>query len=283
MTELREIQPINLQGLDIDAPLAGEPICERVDPRTLFVDPAYQRDIGERGLRQIRQIVEAFDWRKFKPPICAYAEHDGNTVLKVIDGQHTAIAAVSHPKIGMIPVMIIEAADTSDQAAAFVGQNTSRLGMTPLQLYRAALVAKDEDAQTVAQVCDRAGIVILDNPPSRGVFRECETVAINSIRRLVDKRGAMRARMVLDILGKALLAPVKDTHIQAVDLLMHDPDYRDQYEPDDLTKEIVTSGRAAEHEAKLFAVSHKVPVWKALAIVWFRKTKKKRGALKAVA
>lgn len=91
--------------------------------------PAYQRQIGERGLRQIRKIIEAFDWTKYKPPVCTYADHDGATVLKVLDGQHTAIAAASHPNINMIPVMIVNAADTASQAAAFVGQNTNHLGV----------------------------------------------------------------------------------------------------------------------------------------------------------
>jgi len=131
MTNLRAIEPISITDLDTAEPETGEPICERVDPKSLFVDPAYQRNIGERGLRQIRRIIEAWCWTKFKPPICAYAEEDGRTVLKVLDGQHTAIAAASHPHIDMIPVMIVEAAETAAQAAAFVGQNTQRVAVTP--------------------------------------------------------------------------------------------------------------------------------------------------------
>lgn len=280
---LRPIEPINIAGLDIAEPDSGEPICERVDPRTLFVDPTYQREIGERGLRQIRRVVEAFDWKRFKPPICAYAEHDGQTVLKVIDGQHTAIACVSHPDVEMIPVMIVEASATADQADAFVGQNTARLGVTALQLHRAAVTAKDPDALTVEQVCQRAGIVLLNNPPSRGVYKPKETVAIGSIKRLTERRGAMKARMVLEVLANAGIAPVKEIHIQAVDLLMTGAEYCDAFEPADLTREIETAGKAAESEAKVFSVAHKLPVWKALAITWFRKTKKKRGAQKAVA
>lgn len=279
-TLLRPIEPISIAGLDIAPPETGEPICERVDPRTLFVDPTYQREIGERGLRQIRRVVEAFDWKKFKPPICAYAEHDGRTVLKVIDGQHTAIACASHPNVDMIPVMIVEASATADQADAFVGQNTARLGVTALQLHRAAVTAKDPDALTVEQVCQRAGIVVLNNPPSRGVYKPKETVAIGSIKRLVDKRGAMKARMVLEILANACVAPVKEIHIQAVELLMTGAEYCDAFEPADLTREIETAGKSAENEAKVLAVAHKLPGWKALAITWFRKTKKKRGAQK---
>lgn len=275
---LRAVEPINIDGLDTDRPEGGEPICERVDPKTLFVDPAYQRGIGERGLRQIRKIVEAFDWTRFKPPICSYAEHDGRTVLKVIDGQHTAIACASHPHIDKVPVMIVEAADTAVQAAAFVGQNTARLGVTALHIHRAAVVAGDDDAMTIEAVCDRAGVILLPGPASRGEYKPCETVAITALRAVVDKRGAMKARMILEVLAGAKLAPITADHMKAAELLMTDAEYCDAFEPADLTKEIETAGKAAEHEAKVFSVAHKVPVWRALAIQWFRKTRKKRKA-----
>jgi len=274
---LRNIEPINIADLDTAAPEAGEPICERVDPKTLFVDPAYQRSIGERGLRQIRRIVEAFCWTKFKPPICAYAEHDGKTVLKVLDGQHTAIAAASHPDIAMIPVMIVEAAETAAQAAAFVGQNTERLGVTALQVHQAAVVAQDDDALTIQQVCEAAGVKVLANPPSRNVYGRRETVAIAAIGKLIERNGPDVATAVLTILANADLAPIAANHIAAAEILKTDPEYRDQFDDVALTDAIVGLGKAAEHEAKLMVISHKVPMKKALAIQWFRKTKKRRA------
>lgn len=278
LSDLRAIEPISITDLDTAAPDTGEPICERVDPKTLFVDPAYQRSVGERGLRQIRRIIEAFDWTKYKPPICAYADHDGQTVLKVIDGQHTAIAAASHPHIDMIPVMIVEAADTTVQAAAFVGQNTQRLGVTPLQVFFAEVTAGDVDALDVLKTCERAGVAIMRSPPSRSDFKPGETISISAIKALVDKRGIMKARMVLEVLAKASLAPITADHIKAAEYLMTEPEYCDQFEPEDLTREIETAGKAAEHEAKVFSVAQKVPVWRALAVQWFRKTRKKRKA-----
>jgi hypothetical protein len=279
MTDLRPIEPINLNGLDIALPEAGEPICERVDPDTLFIDPSYQRDIRERGLQQIRQIVEAFDWRKFKPPICAYAEHDGKTVLKVIDGQHTAIAAASHPNVDLIPVMIVEAADTASQAAAFVGQNTSRLGMTALQIHRASIVAGDPDALLIEEICAAAGVTILLTTPKS--YKAGETVAVTGIAALIDRLGAERSRQVLEVLAKAKRRPVTAVDIKAVELLLTDPEYCEAIAGDDLATTICNG--EYEGEAKVFAATHKLPLWKALASVWFRNTRKKRGALKAVA
>lgn len=273
---IRPIEPVNIADLDYDKPETGEPICERVDPKTLFVDPAYQRSVGERGLRQIRKIIEAWCWTKFKPPIVAYADHEGGTVLKVLDGQHTAIAAASHPHIDMIPVMIVEAAETAAQAAAFVGQNTQRVAVTPLQVFFAELTAGDPDAIDVQNTCDRAGVTIVRTPPSRSDFKPAETLSISAIKGLVDRRGVMKARMILEVLAKANLAPITADHIKATEYLMTEPEFCDAFDPEDLTREIETSGKAAEHEAKVFSVAQKVPMWRALAVQWFKKTRKKR-------
>ncbi len=269
---LRKIEPINVSSLDIGDAENVEPICMLVDPCTLYVDPLYQRDIGERGLRRIRQMVEAWDWNRFKPPACSYATHHGQTVLKVFDGQHTCIAAASHPAIGEIPVMIHEAKDTAQQAAAFVGQNTSSLAVTPLQIHQAALVAGDEDAMTVAQVCERAGVRILRFSTKN--FAQGDTVAIKAINDLVDKRGAMKARIILEVLSKAAMAPIVAPQIKAVELLLTDPEYCTHITAENLTAAIAGSWLVDHDAAKTLQIAHKWPFWKALAIHWFRNTKK---------
>lgn len=272
--DLRPVQPVGTTGLDIGEPENVEPICLTVDPATLFVDPAYQRSIGERGVKQIRRIIEGWDWNKFKPPACSYAERGGQTVLKVFDGQHTAIAAASHPAIREIPVMIHEAKETAQQAAAFVGQNTNRLAVTALQLHQAALVAGDEDAQTVAQVCERAGVKILRFSVKN--FNAGDTVAIQAINALVDKRGAMKARIILEVLVKAGMAPIVSPQIKAVEALLTDPEYCGDITPDSLVAAISGTWLIDHDAAQQLRLAHKWPFWKALAIHWFRNTKKTR-------
>src|SRR5690606_25657473 len=116
------------------------------------------------------------------------------------------------------------------------------------------------------------------NPPSRAEYQPRETVAVNALRQLIDRRGAMKARMVLEVLSNAGLAPTTANHTRARDLLMTDPEYADRFRPARLRREIETAGATAEHEAKIFSVAHKVPVWRALAVTWFKRTRKKRRA-----
>src|SRR4051812_39902397 len=78
---------------------------EDVDPTRLYVDDQYQRALSRKSHALIRKIVANWDWGRFKPPVVAEEEYG----FDVIDGQHTAIAAASHPGITKIPVMIIEA------------------------------------------------------------------------------------------------------------------------------------------------------------------------------
>lgn len=153
---LRPITAINCAGLTPSTPSSSGPIFEWVNPADLLVNEAYQRDLAERSIKLIRRIVQGWDWTKFKPPVCSLGD-DG---MEVIDGQHTAIAAATHPGIDKIPVMIVETETVHDRAAAFIGQNMDRLGVTKMQLHKAAVAAGDEDALTIEQVCSRAGVTL---------------------------------------------------------------------------------------------------------------------------
>ncbi|WP_139973695.1 DUF6551 family protein [Ochrobactrum sp. CGA5] len=275
MSTLRPIYAFSLSGIEPNTPPTGQPIFENVDPSSLFVDGAYQRDVGERGVRQIRRMIEHWDWSKYQPPVCTYAENDeGKTILKILDGQHTAIAAASHPRIDTIPVMIVEASGLEAQAKAFIGQNTDRLQVTKLQLHQAALIAGDEDALDIQKVCDRAGVRLL--LANNGKYEAGDTVAISAVSAVVKKYTAINARKILEVLAKAELAPISTPHIRAAEHLMTAPDYADSFEPEDLTAAIVALGPKADAEAKLLAISHKIPHWKALAVTWFKNTKKRR-------
>ncbi|HWT64445.1 MAG TPA: hypothetical protein VN150_17885 [Ochrobactrum sp.] len=172
--------------------------------------------------------------------------------------------------------MIVEAADLEAQAKAFIGQNTDRLQVTKLQLHQAALIAGNEDALDIQKVCERAGVRLL--LANNGKYEAGDTVAISAVSAVVKKYTAVNARKMLEVLANASLAPISTPHIRAVEHLMTAPDYADQFDPEDLTAAIISLGAKADADAKLLAISHKVPHWKALAVTWFKGTKKRKKA-----
>ena len=220
---LRPVRPLSLPGITPGA-AAANPVPEyrMVDPAALLIDDGYQRGLSERSMRLIRRIISGWDWSSFKPPIVS----DVDGALHVIDGQHTAIAAASHPGIAAIPVQIVVAAEIADRATAFVRHNRDRISVTPTQLHVALVAAGDEDALTVTQVCERAGVRILKNPPPSGMFRVGDTLAVGAIRALVNRRHAAGARKVLDICVAGRAQPVSMMLIRAVETLVFEPEYQ---------------------------------------------------------
>lgn len=268
---MRQIQPLSLP--DTPRSVIDEVLPEfiLVDPAILQVDEAYQRGLSERSLRLIRKIVANWRWSSFKPPVVARQGAD----LHVIDGQHTAIAAMTHGGIGKIPVMIVGATERADRAASFVAHNRDRITVTPTQLHAALVEAGDEDALTLAQVCDRAGVRVLRNPPQYGRFKSGETLAASTIRALISRRHPIGARRVLEICGKAEMAPVGAGFIKAVELLLFNAEYKGDVDPDKITSVIRFGREELEDEASRFAAERRVPHWRALASVIFMRTRRR--------
>lgn len=260
-----------LAQLTPNVPATEPPKFALVDPQELLVDESYQRALSNRSIKLIRRMVGGWDWRKYKPPVVARTAAG----LEVLDGQHTAIAAASHAAIDKIPVMIVLAADQAERAAAFVGHNKERLNLTPMQMHAAAAAAGDGAAQAVNRACSEAGVTVLRSPRSDG-FRAGETIAVGAIDALVKRRDHAAAVRVLGILVQARCAPVASNWIKAVDLLLHGTEYAGVLEDDDLAALIISSGGELEKEAALFAGAHGVVTWKALAVVAFRKCRKRR-------
>lgn len=244
-------------GGDIDE----KPEIRWVAPTSLWVDETYQRSISDKGARLIREIVRAWDWSSFKLPVCVETKQG----LICIDGQHTATGAATRG-VPSIPVLVVAAGLVKDQAKAFIGHNTRRVGITKPQLFHAALAAGDEDAVTAQNVCDRARVRIILSP--RAQYNPRETMAVTVIVALAKKHGAMVARQILECLADANLAPIKALHIRAAELLLRDEAYaNDRIQLDQLTFTIVKE-REAEYIAGQIAAAKGVPLFKALAIHW---------------
>nr|WP_313418527.1 DUF6551 family protein [Brevundimonas diminuta] len=267
---LRPVQAIDLA--ESLAPIPTEPpLTEWMAPGDLLIEAAYQRDLSPKSMDLIKRIAERWDWRRFKPPVVAWSERG----FEIIDGQHTAIGAATRG-IDKIPVLVVEAADLTDRASAFVGHNQDRLAITPIQMHQAKLAAGDEDALTAQQVIDKAGATLVISAYGARGWKPGETVAITTIDQLARKRGAMRARQVVELLVKAHAAPVSAAAIKAVDMLMFKPEFA-EIDLEHLPTAIIQTGDV-EKEAKLDAKTHCIPAWEAMGRIWFRKCRKTRRA-----
>ncbi len=264
--QMRRVSALPLPGIECPPPDGDQPTFRWIDPCSLLVDESYQRNLSKRSMGLIRQIVGHWDWRRFKPPIVA----ETDVGLEVIDGQHTAIAAATHPGIPEIPVIVVRADERATRAGAFIGHNRDRISITSTQMYFAALTAGDEDALTVQQVCERAGVVVLKHPPANAEFRPGETMAVAAIARLIARRGVIKARQVLETLRNADLTPVSAAAIRSTEDLLFNAEFAGQIQPGEITMTLTALGDLVDSEAKVFAATHKVPFWRAYGAVVFR-------------
>lgn len=178
MTDIRAISAIPLPADVVPGEIGPRPRIVRMNPADLSVDAKYQRELSRKSITLIHKLVAGWDWRRFKPPVIARVGESWH----VIDGQHTAIAAVTHGGIGEIDVMIVDAEEGIDRAKAFIGHNRDRVAITNTQIFFAAAAAGDEDALTAMQVCERAGATILRNPTPGRPFRAGELIAVAGTR-----------------------------------------------------------------------------------------------------
>ncbi len=272
----RPIAPIEVNGFEPGGTPRALPIFEWVEPGTLLVDAGYQRDSSERSLKLVRKIVAGWDWAKFKSPVAVLTDAG----LELIDGQHTAIAAATHPAVDKIPVMIIEAPERADRAGAFISHNRDRIAVTRTQLHTAAIAAGEEEAIAIQRVCAEAGVTILRVQPGAGRYQPGTTMSVVAIAALIKARGEIAAVRVLSCLARGELAPINQTHIRAADVLLNDAEYSSQITSEALSATIQSMGRKIEDEAAVFRAAHpSVPMWKAMAICWFRNRRGSKAAI----
>jgi hypothetical protein len=264
---VRRIAALDLPDIT-PGPVGGAlPRFQVVSPYALLVDEAYQRNLSRRSLTLIGRIVAGWDWARFKPPIVA----ETAAGFEVIDGQHTAIAAASHPAIREIPVMIVEAPNTSARADAFVGHNRDRVALTGAQIHKAALQAGEERAVALDAAARANGAQLRLYPPTNGRYRPGDIVAFDRLYRLYEARGVAGVEAVLGVLGQCELAPISGWHIVTVSRLLYASEYAGAVEPAAIVRVIAELGDDLDRQAQVLAISHRLDKPSAAAVVIFRK------------
>jgi hypothetical protein len=258
-----------------DLPDPGDvPVLDWLPVEAIGIEPLYQRPIDA---NRVDAIVKQFSWRSFGA-LVVVPHADGR--FNVTDGQHRLEAARLHPKVTYVPAVIVKAADVQAEAGIFVEINKNRKNVNALDLFFAQLAAGDDDAATIQQICQRAGVRI---PKYPGDYKPGDTISISAIQAVVGRRGAMRARQYLEVLAEAKFAPITANQIKAVEHVLNDEEFHRSVTIEALAETLKATAGTLDVEAKRFAAAHSVPVWQGLANVLFQKTKKSRATAGRIA
>lgn len=210
-SDTRWVEPIKFEGLRKPI-LSAAPKLRMADPTVLRVEAKYQRDISRKSLKLIEKIVANWDWAKFKPPICAQTEQG----LWIIDGQHTAIAAATHPEIKEIPILIVNAAEIARRAAAFVSHNTDRVVMTPAQVFHGQVAAGVNDAPAILDAVIRGGGKVPRGTVGRRDSKPGYVTGIEELRVIYRAHGSATLERIIRIAVLSKITPVGMLVLRAV-------------------------------------------------------------------
>lgn len=219
-SDCRRVAPIQISSAVKCKEVARElPEVRHVSPTDLLIEPKYQRDLSGNSIRLIKRMLFGWDWAKFKPPVCAETPQG----LFVIDGQHTAIAAATHPGIFRIPVMVVLAEHVEQRADAFVSHNRDRLAMSVFQVFHAEVTAGNKEARDVLAATMRAGATIPRAQPDKFRAKPGDVIAVKEARSIFNADGADGLERVLRIAVAAKLSPIPRVAMRAIRIILKEP------------------------------------------------------------
>ncbi len=191
MTAVRRIEALAAKPLAPPAP-GDAPVLDWVAVARLVVEESYQRQVAERGVKNIRQIAENFRWSRFAPIVVAPRD-DGD--FAVIDGQHRAIAAAT---LGLdrLPAMIVEMSQ-QERAAAFTYINSRTTALTVMAKFHAAVAAGDGVAVAAAGCLAAAGARVLPYPVGAHHMKPGDTLAAGALLRAIRQFDAAALTLAL--------------------------------------------------------------------------------------
>lgn len=188
------------------APANGTmPVLQYVLPAQLSVDPDYQRSLdGHTSSVLIRRIARQWDWHLCQPLVVS---RRGDGGLYVIDGQHRLAAAKERGDIAQLPCVIVEYDGTAGEAAAFVGLNSQRRALSPVDLFRAAVASGEDDAVAIADAIAAAGLILATHSNPNG-WKPMMVFHIRGIQNCWRERGPTVTAEALCVLGEAFAGEV---------------------------------------------------------------------------
>lgn len=146
--------------LKVSPVLGSMPVLSYMPPQQLEIDDSYQRELAASPPSQalIRRIAQHWDWGLCQPLVVSRRLDGGAPRHFVIDGQHRLAAARMRTDISVLPCVISEYANASDEAARFVHLNQQRRPLSKLDLFKAAVASGDIEAAAIVETMAESGL-----------------------------------------------------------------------------------------------------------------------------
>lgn len=155
-----------------------------------------------------RQIANEFDPDKFDPPKVTLPEENG--IHHIIEGQHriAAVELLWGPE-EKVPCEVMAHHDEVQAASLFVGIDTSKKRLQPLDIFKVKITAKDEAAVVISKIVTELGYNIGSKNQGKNI------AAVSALTAVYRKHGADVLRDALKLIqatwGKdpnAVVAPI---------------------------------------------------------------------------
>ncbi|MGE3582813.1 MAG: DUF6551 family protein [Hyphomonadaceae bacterium] len=197
------------------------PPTERIRLAQLAVNEEYQRELTPNSRRLIKKMAMEWDWAAFKPPSVIPV----GSLYEVIDGQHTAIAAVTNGTIDWLPCLVHAERPLKERAGAFVRLNSDRIALTRAAIFHAQVAAGDANAVGVVNTLKRAQCTLLLTPPAtQGDYKPGETMALGTLCAIQKRYGSEYLYRILQCARLGNAVPISANLIKALDHVLHPTD-----------------------------------------------------------
>ena len=130
----------------------------------LNIDPEYQRDAVA---LKVYEFSNKWSW--LGAGVITVGHRDGE--YWVIDGQHRVLAAKRRADIDLLPCLVFETKDISQEAEAFLMANSRRKPISSFDKQKAMVVAGDDTAVFVENTCKKIGLKLGPNSTAVGCIR----------------------------------------------------------------------------------------------------------------
>lgn len=228
MTTLRRLRPFILpKSKERKNPgPAPQPLLLKLTQ--LRINDDYQRQLSRDSTRMGVKIASEFDWELYHLPVVSPTgdtdEVTGLPIYEVLDGQHTAIAAVTNGHIRELwcwPGRPDE--NLASRAESFEKLNTQRTAITPVELFWASVSANKEEALEVVAACRNTGASVIKRPKPYGDMHVGETICVDPLMKLARKGGKIYVERILRICMNLRLSPISKIWILTLEDLLFKP------------------------------------------------------------